>query len=114
MRAVPGEAHGGAMQITLEGRVAIVTGAAHGIGRAICRLLGQAGAGIWAVDILAEELEATVAAVAVAGGDCRATVVDVTEPAAVQGCVDRVLAEGGRVDILVNSAGGVCGQVGQA
>jgi 3-oxoacyl-[acyl-carrier protein] reductase len=102
------------MQITLEGRVAIVTGAAHGIGRAICRLLGQAGASIWAVDILAEELAATVAAVAEAGGDCRAVVVDVTDAPAVQACVNRVLREAGRVDILVNSAGGVCGQVGQA
>ncbi len=102
------------MQITLEGRVAIVTGAAHGIGRAICRLLGEAGASVWAVDILAEELEATVAAVTEAGGGCQPAVVDVTDAVAVQACVDRVLREAGRVDILVNSAGGVCGQVGQA
>ena len=102
------------MQITLEGRVAVVTGAAHGIGRAICRLLGEAGASVWAVDILAEELEATVAAVTEAGGGCQPAVVDVTDAAAVQALVDRVLREAGRVDILVNSAGGVCGQVGQA
>jgi 3-oxoacyl-[acyl-carrier protein] reductase len=91
-----------------------VTDAAHGIGRAICRLLGQAGASVWAVDILAEELEATVAAVTEAGGHCQPAVVDVTDAPAVQACVDRVLREAGRVDILVNSAGGVCGQVGKA
>ena len=72
------------MQIDLGGRVAIVTGAAHGIGRAICRLLGQAGATVWAVDILREELDATVAHVSEAGGDCRPAVVDVTDGAAVQ------------------------------
>ena len=101
------------MQIDLGGRVAIVTGAAHGIGRAICRLLGQAGATVWAVDILREELDATVAQVSEAGGDCRPVVVDVTDAAAVQACVDGVLRRDGRVDILVNNAGGVRGQVGR-
>jgi 3-oxoacyl-[acyl-carrier protein] reductase len=101
------------MQIDLGGRVAIVTGAAHGIGRAICRLLGQAGAAVWAIDILREELDATIAQVSEAGGDCRPAVIDVTDAAAVRACVDGVLRRDGRIDILVNNAGGVRGQVGR-
>ncbi len=101
------------MQIALQGRVAIVTGAAHGIGRAICRLLTQAGAGVWAVDILADELDAAVGLANEAAGGCRPAVADVTDAAAVQAVVDRVLQQDGRVDILVNNAGGVCGQIGR-
>jgi 3-oxoacyl-[acyl-carrier protein] reductase len=101
------------MRIELQGRVSIVTGAAHGIGRAICRALGQAGARVWAVDILAEELDATAAVVAQAGGECRPAVVDVTDAGAVRAFVERVLQRDGRIDILVNNAGGVCGQVGR-
>jgi 3-oxoacyl-[acyl-carrier protein] reductase len=100
------------MEIDLRGRVAVVTGAAHGIGRAICQALGQAGATVWAVDILAEDVEATAALVAGSGAVCRAAVVNLTDSAAVGDFVGRVLGEDGQIDILVNSAGGVCGQVG--
>jgi 3-oxoacyl-[acyl-carrier protein] reductase len=101
------------MEIELRGRVAVVTGAAHGIGRAICQALGQAGATVWAVDILAEDVEETARLVAEAGVVCRPAVVNLTDSAAVGSFVERVLAEDGQVDILVNSAGGVCGQVGR-
>ncbi|MFN8512882.1 MAG: SDR family NAD(P)-dependent oxidoreductase [Thermomicrobiales bacterium] len=101
------------MQIDLAGRVAIVTGAAHGIGRAICTTLAGAGARIWAVDILDEPLVGTVAAVTDVGGSCRSAVVNLTDSAAVGQFVERVVAAEGRIDILVNTAGGVVGQVGQ-
>jgi 3-oxoacyl-[acyl-carrier protein] reductase len=101
------------MQIDLNGRVAIVTGAAHGIGRAICTTLAGAGARIWAADILEGQLTGTVAAVNGAGGSCQSAVVDLTHAGAVNRFVERVAAAEGRIDILVNTAGGVVGQVGQ-
>ena len=96
----------------LEGRVAIVTGAAHGIGRAICVELAREGAVVWACDMRAPELEGTRAAVdALALGACRTAVVDVRDAAAVSAFVARVDAASGRIDALVNTAGGVAGQV---
>ena len=97
--------------IALEGRIAIVTGAAHGIGRAICVELAREGARMWACDVLATELETTRAAVeAVTAASCRTSVVDVRDPQAVAAFVARVEDEAGRIDILVNTAGGVAGQ----
>jgi 3-oxoacyl-[acyl-carrier protein] reductase len=95
----------------LTDRVAIVTGAAHGIGRAICAELAREGARVWACDVRAAELEATRAAVdAVAAGACRTAVVDVGDPEAATTFVRRALDAAGRVDVLVNTAGGVAGQ----
>jgi len=97
--------------VRLDGRVAIVAGAAHGIGRAICVELARAGAAIWACDVRAEPLAAAHAAVeATRTGAARTAVVDVRDPAAVDAFVARVEREAGRVDVLVNTAGGVAGQ----
>ncbi|HXF83358.1 MAG TPA: SDR family NAD(P)-dependent oxidoreductase [bacterium] len=95
----------------LSGRVAIVTGAAHGIGRAICVALATAGAQVWACDILREELENTRAAVEAATQEpCRAGAVDVTDSEQVNRFVAEAAAAAGGIDILVNTAGGVAGQ----
>ncbi len=95
----------------LADRVAIVTGAAHGIGRAICVELAREGAAVWACDILADELDETRrAADGAASGACRAAVVDAADPARVAPFVSEVLAADRRVDVLVNTAGGVAGQ----
>ncbi|HEV8306131.1 MAG TPA: SDR family NAD(P)-dependent oxidoreductase [Methylomirabilota bacterium] len=95
----------------LAGRVAIVTGAAHGIGRAICVELARAGASVWACDVLDEELAGTRRAVEEGTGrPCRTALVDVTDPARVTAFVDEGAGPEGRVDILVNTAGGVAGQ----
>lgn len=99
--------------LDLYGRVAIVTGAAHGFGRAISLRLSQHGAVVWAVDRLADELEETAQLVHTSGMTCIPVACDVTDSAAVQTMVDRAIAEAGRIDILVNNAGGVVGQVGQ-
>jgi 3-oxoacyl-[acyl-carrier protein] reductase len=96
----------------LEGRVAIVTGAAHGLGRAIAAALGREGASVWACDVLKRELEETRQAVAAeAGGRCETGLVDVTDPRQVGAFVDRAVAAAGAIDVLVNVAGGVAGQV---
>jgi 3-oxoacyl-[acyl-carrier protein] reductase len=95
----------------LLGQVAIVTGAAHGIGRAICVELAREGASVWACDVLERELAETKRAVGErAEGPCRDALVDVTDPAALGAFVAQAAGEEGRVDVLVNAAGGVAGQ----
>ncbi len=95
------------------GRTAVITGAAHGFGRAIARALARYGASVWACDILGAELAETARLCAEAGGRCEGRVVDVSDPEAVEAFVSEVLGADGGVDILVNDAGGVLGQVGR-
>ena len=96
----------------LEGRTAIVTGAAHGIGRAIGLALAREGAAVFCCDVLASPLEETRQLVEAAGArPAGAAVVDVRDPHAVGAFVARAEGETGRVDVLVNTAGGVAGQV---
>ena len=95
----------------LLGEVAVVTGAAHGIGRAIAVELGREGASVWACDVLERELGETRRAVGErAEGPCRVAVVDVTDARRVSEFVDGLVAAEGRLDVLVNCAGGVVGQ----
>ena len=101
------------MHIDFAGKTGIVTGAAHGFGRAICIALAENGAHVWAVDIIQSELEQTAAQCVDAGGRCEARVVDITQTEAVKALVDEVCRACGQVDILVNNAGGVLGQVGR-
>ena len=101
------------MNITFEGKTAIVTGAAHGFGRAIARAFSIRGASVWACDVLGEELEETLQLCRDAGGDCRAKVVNVRDRDAVFGFVDEIIAADGALQIMVNNAGGVLGQVGR-
>src|SRR5262245_26445357 len=101
------------MQIDLSNKVALVTGAAHGFGRAISMALGRCGAVVWAADLLADELAETAALAAQAGARCIAAPCDVTSSAAVGALVEQIVAAEARIDILVNNAGGVVGQVGR-
>ena len=101
------------LSLGLAGKTAIVTGAAHGFGRAICQGLAAHGARVWAVDIVADELAQTASLCRDAGGQCESRVVDITQPQAVQALVAEVCRSSAQVDILVNNAGGVLGQVGQ-
>lgn len=88
----------------LAGKVAIVTGGAQGIGGGCVSRLALEGAQVVVVDIDEEAMTAKVAEVATAGGQALAIPCDVADSEAVAGMVAQVLAEWGRVDILVNNA----------
>ena len=98
------------MRVDLAGRTAVVTGAAHGLGRAIATALAGVGAEVIACDVLAGGLAETVA---LAGPSCTPRPLDVTDEAAVAALFSDLVREGARVDVLVNNAGGVLGQVGR-
>jgi 3-oxoacyl-[acyl-carrier protein] reductase len=101
------------MDFSFAGKVAIVTGAGHGFGRAISDQLARRGAAVWACDLRADELAETERICREQGGTCTGRVVDVTDEAAVGHLAEEVLISSGRIDILVNNAGGVVGQVGK-
>jgi len=101
------------MDIAFNGKTVIVTGAAHGFGRAISLAFAKRGAAVWACDVIEDELMETQRLCVVAGGTCVGRVVDVSDKAAVDAFVTAALAATSRIDILVNNAGGVLGQVGR-
>jgi len=89
----------------LDGQVAIVTGAASGIGRATASALAAQGAAIAVVDLDAAGVAATVAELRNGGGRAHGVVADLGDLAAVAAVVDDVVGALGHVDILVNAAG---------
>ena len=92
-------------------KVVLVSGAAHGIGRAIAGAFAARGARVWACDVLADRLQETVEQVRVRGGTIEGRVVDITDSAAVNALVAEITARDGGVHILAHAAGGVTGQV---
>jgi 3-oxoacyl-[acyl-carrier protein] reductase len=100
------------VNVDFTGRAAIVTGGAHGFGRAIALAFAERGASVWVCDVVEDELRETHDLCVSAGGRCDARLVDVADKEAVDRFVGDVAAAG-RIDILVNNAGGVLGQVGR-
>jgi NAD(P)-dependent dehydrogenase (short-subunit alcohol dehydrogenase family) len=86
----------------LDGKTALVTGGARGIGRAICVALAAAGARVAVADLRAEEAQDTAQAL---DGQGMAVVMDVTDLASISNGVAEVEAAWGGIDILVNNAG---------
>jgi len=89
----------------LEGKAAIITGAATGIGRATAILFARAGARVTLADLRKDELEKAVAAVRAAGGDASAVVADLARPDDCEKVVTGALAVAGRLDVVFNNAG---------
>ena len=101
------------MNIEFKDKVVIVTGAAHGFGRAMSRSFSELGASVWGCDILVDELQETQQLCRDAGGNCEVAEVDIRDRDAVFRFVDGVIARDKTVHILVNNAGGPLGQFGK-
>src|SRR5262249_3271269 len=88
----------------LSGRVALVTGAAGGIGLAAAQLMGEAGAHVVMADVK-NELSAAAADLAATGASCEPLVLDVSKKVDVDAAVADIVARHGRIDVMVNNAG---------
>lgn len=93
-----------AFEFNLEGRVAIVTGARRGIGRAISLMLAEAGAKIVVNDIAMEKLENVAHEIREKGGESRVYQADVSVKEQVEGLLEEATRVFGRIDVLVNNA----------
>ncbi len=89
----------------LDGKVAIVTGAAQGIGRAIVRRLAAEGAKVAIADVRLDLAETTAAEIRTDGGSATAVRLDVTSLDSATEAADRIERESGPIDVLVNNAG---------
>ncbi len=92
-------------QTPLAGQVAIITGGGRGLGRAFALALAGAGAKVAVVSRSADQVAATVAEITAAGGEAIGLPADVADRWAVEMMVDRVEAQLGPVDLLINNAG---------
>jgi 3-oxoacyl-[acyl-carrier protein] reductase len=101
------------MHIRFDGKTAVVTGAAHGFGRAIALTFATVGAHVVACDVLADELAETARLADAQGTPVDIRVVDVSCRQDVTTMVGETLEKRSRIDMLVNDAGGVLGQIGR-
>lgn len=90
----------------LAGKVALITGAASGIGRASALLFAREGAAVMLADMRASEGENVVRDITDAGGKAAFAVTDVTDEHAVRACVENCVAQFGKLNVLYNNAGG--------
>lgn len=93
-------------RFSLEGKIAVVTGASRGIGRAIAIGFAEAGADVVVAARNEADLETLVKEIEALGRKSVAVPTDVTDRAAIQNLFDRTISEFRRLDILVNNAGG--------
>ena len=93
-------------KLRLEGKVAIITGAGRGLGRAMALRFAQAGADVVAAARTRKQLDETAEAVRASGRKCLVVPTDVTRSEQVNAMAEAAVKEFGRIDILVNNAGG--------
>ncbi|HEV8269560.1 MAG TPA: SDR family NAD(P)-dependent oxidoreductase, partial [Thermoanaerobaculia bacterium] len=91
--------------ISLEGKIALVTGGSQGIGAAIAKTLGAAGAHVVVAARTEEKAAAVASEIAAAGGRAEALRLDVADPASVSEGMKALAAKHGRLDVVVNNAG---------
>jgi 2-deoxy-D-gluconate 3-dehydrogenase len=96
---------GSSLAFSLDGQVALVTGAGRGIGRAIARRFAAAGATVAVAARTEEELESCAEEIRAAGGRALVVPTDVSDAEAVRRMVERTVQELGTLDVLVNNAG---------
>ncbi len=89
----------------LNGAVVLVTGGGSGLGREVAVRAARAGAAVSVLDLRADRVDATVAAIRAGTGRADGIAADISNEEEVQQCVDAVVAQHGRIDVLVNSAG---------
>jgi NAD(P)-dependent dehydrogenase (short-subunit alcohol dehydrogenase family) len=89
-----------------QGRIALITAAGRGIGRATAEIIAREGGTVVAVEVDKESLDQAVGAIRAAGGSAHGLVADALDAAQVTATVKRVVDEHGRIDILVNAVGG--------
>ena len=90
----------------LAGKVAVITGAGAGIGKACALRFAAAGATVAVASLLADECKAVVTEIKSGGGNALSCPCDVTQPQQINDTLGQIQAELGRVDILLNNAGG--------
>jgi NADP-dependent 3-hydroxy acid dehydrogenase YdfG len=93
------------LDVSLEGRTAVVTGASSGIGRAIAERLGAAGARTYLAGRTGPPMEESVARIEEAGGKAESVAFDIRDDEALRALVDRAATDTGRLDVMVNNAG---------
>ncbi len=89
----------------LEGKVALITGAGSGVGRAIANLFAMNGASVYVVDLVPERVSQVAAEVKAVGGRATGMALDLSVRANAERMVDEALSSSGRVDVLCNNAG---------
>src|ERR687898_802300 len=104
MQHVPGLWEVAGMEISLKGKVALVTGASRGIGRAIATTCAEAGAAVMLSSRKQDALEAAAGEIGGAAGETAVFAANAGEPDQIAACVAATIEQFGRVDILVNNA----------